>query len=376
MRKRPIRTSMLILLLSLTMVLPPGLLAQTSSAGPQPGHELTWPRVHQEPGLTIFIYQPQIEQWKGDRIEARMAVGMQKTGAKAPVYGVVWMTARTDVDKAASIVMIRDIALTKASFPTEPSKEGEYLSVLRKYFSKGPKAVALDHLEASFAISQAAKQAQGVPVKNTPPRIIFSSVPALLVLIDGAPVLRPVEGGAERIINTNALILKFGGRFYLSAMNHWYEAPDVKGPWTVTASAPASLEPIKQSLAAAQQVDLMTPSPGSVLPPNPPVIYVSTVPAEVIQSDGQPEFLPIEGTGLLQVKNSDNIIFMDVSSNYYYVLISGRWFQSKSLNGPWAFVVGKNLPADFAKIPPDHPRANALVSVPGTPQAEEAVIAN
>jgi len=376
MRRPSISLLMLTLFLSLTMVLPPGLLAQTSGAGPQPGHELTWPRVHQEPGLTIFIYQPQIEQWEGDRFEARMAVGVQKTSEKSPVYGVVWMTARADVDKAARIVMIRDTMLTKASFPTEPSKEGEYLSVLRKYFSGGPKAVALDHLEASFAIAQAVKKAQIVAVKNTPPRIIFSSVPALLVPIDGAPVLRPVEGGAERVINTNALILKFGGRFYLSAMNSWYEAPDVEGPWTVTATAPSALEPIRQSLAAAQQVDLLTPSPGAVLPPTPPVIYVSTVPAEVIQSDGQPEFLPIEGTGLLQVKNSDNIIFMDVSSNYYYVLISGRWFKSKSLNGPWAFVPGRDLPADFAKIPSDHPRANALVSVPGTPQAEEAVIAN
>ncbi|HUJ78892.1 MAG TPA: carbohydrate-binding family V/XII [Nitrospiria bacterium] len=347
------------------------------TTGSQTGQELTWPRVHHEPGLTIFIYQPQIEQWKGDRIEARMAVGMQQTGAKSPVYGVVWMSARADVDKAARIVMIRDTALTKASFPTEPTKEGGYLSVLRKYFSKGPKAVALDHLEADFAISQAVKQAQVVAVKNTPPRIIFSSTPALLVLIDGPPVLRPVKGQqAERIINTNALIVKIGGRFYLSAMNDWYQASQVEGPWSMTTSVPASLEPIKRSLAENGQVDLLEPPPDAALPPSPPAVYVSTVPAEVIQTDGQPQLVPIEGTGLLQVKNSDNIIFMDVNSNSYYVLISGRWFQSKSLNGPWSFVSGKNLPADFAKIPPDHPRANALVSVPGTPQADEAVIAN
>ena len=377
MRTRHVSTLILILFLSLTMVLPPGLLAQTSGAGPQPGSELTWPRVHQEQGLTVFIYQPQIEQWTGDRIEARLAVGVQKTGAKSPVYGVVWMSATADVDKAAGIVMIRDTTLTKATFPTDPSKEGDYLNVLRKYFSKGPKAVALDHLETSFAISQAVKQAKVVAVKNDPPRIIFSSTPALLVLIDGAPVLRPVGSqNAERVINTNALIVNISGRFYLSAMDHWYEASAFDGPWTVTTSAPASLEPIKQSLAAARQVDLMEPPPDAALPPTPPAVYVSTVPAEVIQSDGQPEFLPIEGTGLLQVKNSDDIIFMDVSSNDYYVLISGRWFKAKSLNGPWAFVPGKKLPADFAKIPPDHARSNALVSVPGTPQADEAVIAN
>ncbi len=40
------------------------------------------------------------------------------------------------------------------------------------------------------------------------------------------------------------------------------------------------------------------------------------------------------------------------------------------------FVPYDQLPADFAKIPPTHPKANVLVSVPGTPQANEAVIAN
>ena len=67
---------------------------------------------------------------------------------------------------------------------------------------------------------------------------------------------------------------------------------------------------------------------------------------------------------------------MDVKTNDYYVLISGRRFKAKTLNGPWLFVPGKNLPLDLAKIPVDHPSANALVSVPETPQAQEAVIAN
>jgi len=159
-------------------------------------------------------------------------------------------------------------------------------------------------------------------------------------------------------------------------MNYWYEASELEGLWTVAKSVPSSLESIKQALAASKQVDLMEPSKDATPLQTAPTIYVSTVSAELIQSDGQPQFLPIEGTELLQVKNSDNIVFMDVRSNDYYVLISGRWFKAKLLNGPWAFVQGKDLPSDLAKIPPDHPRANALVSVPGTPQAEEAVIAN
>jgi len=53
-------------------------------------------------------------------------------------------------------------------------------------------------------------------------------------------------------------------------------------------------------------------------------------------------------------------------------LISGRWFNASSIRGPWSFVPYKQLPQDFAKIPPTHPKAN----VPGTVQANEAIIAN
>jgi hypothetical protein len=45
------------------------------------------------------------------------------------------------------------------------------------------------------------------------------------------------------------------------------------------------------------------------------------------------------------------------------VLLSGRWYQSKSTDGPWAWVSGSHLPKDFAHILPDHPKAAVLVSV-------------
>src|SRR5438552_18096802 len=60
----------------------------------------------------------------------------------------------------------------------------------------------------------------------------------------------------------------------------------------------------------------------------------------------------------------------------YYVLLSGRWFKSTTIVGPWEFAPYKQLPNGFAKIPATHPKANVLVSIPGTPQANEAVIAN
>src|SRR5258705_11489712 len=88
---------------------------------------------------------------------------------------------------------------------------------------------------------------------------------------------------------------------------------------------------------------------------HPPAIFVSTTPAELIQTEGPANLVPIEGTDLMQVENSDNALFFYVSNQRYYVLISGRWFNASSLQGPWTFVPYKQLRQDFAKIPPTHP---------------------
>jgi hypothetical protein len=197
----------------------------------------------------------------------------------------------------------------------------------------------------------------------------------LLVLVDGPPALRPMPGlDVERVINSRALILKSGSDFYLNASDHWYQAFDVGGRWTFDPNPPALLEAAKQDAVASRSVDLM-PSGTNALTTS-PAIFVSTTPAELIQTEGPPNLVPIEGTDLMQVENSDNALFFYDSNQHYYVLISGRWFDASSLEGPWEFVPYKQLPKDFAKIPPTHPKANALVSVPGTPQANEAVIAN
>ena len=103
---------------------------------------------------------------------------------------------------------------------------------------------------------------------------------------------------------------------------------------------------------------------------------MSTVPAELIVLKGQPALAPIAATNILEVTNTDADLFLSTPEQAYYVLLSGRWFRAPSLQGPWAYVVSGQLPGDFARIPESHPKGAVLASVPGTPQARQAVIAN
>ena len=108
-----------------------------------------------------------------------------------------------------------------------------------------------------------------------------------------------------------------------------------------------------------------------------PEVIVSTVPAELLATDGEPQYTPIKGTNLLYVSNTANKIFMDTATQEYYALISGRWFKTKSLaDGPWTYVAPNQLPTDFAKIPENSAKGFVLVNVADTIQAKEAVLDN
>ncbi|HEX2324385.1 MAG TPA: carbohydrate-binding family V/XII, partial [Chloroflexota bacterium] len=168
---------------------------------------------------------------------------------------------------------------------------------------------------------------------------------------------------------------------YLRALGLWFEAGTLDGPWGLAAQPPATLGSAMQTVAKSQRVNLLD-DPGSGLKEGVargvvPNIHLSTAPAELVQTQGRPDYEPIEGTDLLHVRNASTNILLDTTDQRHYLLLSGRWFRSASLmNGPWEYVAHDKLPADFAKIAEAHPRGAVLASVPGTPQAKEALIDN
>ncbi len=345
-----------------------------------------WPRTFVS-GATLFsVYQPQIERWKDNQFEARAAVAVTTAQSKQPAYGVIWFAARTEIDKLNRPVTMTDFAVTKVSFPTNPDRAAAYQRTLQAQAPKAGQVIALDRLLAEMAITEARTSNSGYQLMNDPPQIFFSTRPAILVLIDGEPVLRPVKDTRlTRVINTRVLILRdeSKGRYYLHLMDGWMEADAIAGPWSVAWSLPRDLNKTLAAVEQTGQVDLLDgsddkrPSLSEATRQNAlPVIYVSLNSAELLQTQCELQRAPVEGTQLVYVTNSENDIFIDTTTQDRYVLISGRWFRGKSMNGPWEYVSGERLPASFTKIPPTHEKASVLASVPGTPQAKEALIAN
>ncbi|HJY28799.1 MAG TPA: hypothetical protein VJ306_12280 [Pyrinomonadaceae bacterium] len=332
-----------------------------------------WPRKFAIGNNSVAVYQPQIEDWTGNSLAARAAIAITESSSKQPLYGVLWFTARAEIDKINRLVTLSDFKITKISIPLAPENSATIEVALQARIARQGEVISLDRLLADMAINHAATTSAIYEVKNDPPQVFFSTRPAMLVVIDGTPVLRPVkETRLERVINTRAFMLcdPASGKLYLNVMDGWLEAPALAGPWTIATQTPADL----------RKVDLPDSANGSlamaVMQSGAPSIFVSTQPAELLQTQGEPQVSPIEGTQLIYVTNTENDIFVVTSSRDHYILLSGRWFKAQSMRGPWQYVPGEKLPADFAKIPASHKKATVLASVPGTPQATEALIAN
>jgi hypothetical protein len=243
-------------------------------------------------------------------------------------------------------------------------------SALKAQFPHGPMNFALDRVLANMALTQ--EQSRSADLAMKPPTIFYSEQPAVLVLLDGKPVLSPVKDTDLLFaVNTNwnLFFQTATSRYYLLNEKSWLMASDLKGPWSPAGALPLSFGKIPDT---ENWKDVRGNLPGRPIPESAvPHVFVSETPAELIVTKGAPTLTPIEGTQLLYVTNTSSDLFLD--SGEYYYLVSGRWFKAKSLNGPWASVTTA-LPAGFAKIPPESPRGSVLPSVPGTPEAQEAVL--
>ena len=354
----------------------PAAAAAAAPAAAAPKDEAGWPRSFTATGVAFQVHEPQVQSWDGTQLVADAAVVAHPDGQPETAPGIVRITARTTVDKAAGTVALDELKLTDASFPSARDKEPEWLNLLRTFAPRGVKRVSLAHLEASAR--QAAGLAQGrAAAQSVVPKVYVARNPALLVAIDGAPLFVALPGtrlqGAR---NTRVVLLKdpSNGQLYLRVYNGWLSAASLRGPWTIAEEPPGAVSAL-QAARASGRADLLTGKPNAKtgkLPAlsknNVPRIVVATQPAVLVGVSGEPKFVPIPGTSLEYVGNTKAHIFRDTSTKRVYVLAGTRWFTGTPAPGVFELtpIAVDKLPADIARIPANSPKhAVAVYAKPG-----------
>ena len=350
--------------------------AQTATPAPQLG----WPREYSGEDYKLVVYQPQIRDWQDYRkLEASAAVMVTPPGQSEPVPGAVELKAKTDTHMDTRTVFIHDFELGEVRFPAlEGTTEEQLKEIVRSTFPKEPVAVSLDRMLAMVERSEV--RVREVELNDQPPKILVSTTPAILVNIDGETAWVPVGGKAEGLsfaANTNWDLFKYQSdkkkakhkTYYLRLDKGWLGADDLAGPWGPAGKLP---KPFKKLPMSPNYKDARVNVPGVAITAMPTVL-VSGQPAELIVIEGEPKLVPIPDTPVLLVENTECDLFRHIDDGHYYYLVSGRWFRTEELDGEWKSAMG-DLPAGFEKIPSDHAKAHVLASVPGTKEAEEAVL--
>jgi hypothetical protein len=355
---------------------------------------LSWPRTLTAlDGTQVTFFQPQVDSWNYYVIlNYHMAVDVQLPGASSSVPGALFMTAETSTNLGAQTVAIYNQKIVSTNFPgLDPGTAQQYQQLIQSVIPEGSTNVTLPQVQSYVAASQPAAAMAGPPpaaagpaphtgpglpptLAQPAPPIYYSESPAILVMFQGEPAFAPVTQGSKLFfsVNTNWAVFqdKNTGTYYLQDHASWLKAPGPSGPWQPATSLPQGLYNLPQNDEWAdvnKNIPGMSWGPGQV-----PRVFVSQKPAELILVQGPPQLEAIPGTSLSWVTNSESDLFFYSPTSQWYYLVSGRWFSASSQNGPWTYAT-PNLPPDFANIPSDSPRAAVLSSVPGTPEANEAV---
>ncbi|TDI36029.1 MAG: hypothetical protein E2P02_26200 [Acidobacteria bacterium] len=345
----------------------------------EPVQELSWPREYPgDNGAKLVLYQPQIESWDDQtRVGARLALAYSSSESAPPVFGAFEIAADTEVDLDNRKVRITRFEILKASFPSLPpgstKTSNELRAEVESHFPADGIIVSLDRVLANLDRGEA--QLAMVPLATEPPKIFVSRRPTILVLIDGEPVEAPIgELDLRFVVNTNwdLFVDPRDGRYYLLDEDGWLGASSLKSSWSPAASLPGALSNLPDD---DNWKSVRENVPGrAVASADVPIVYVSEEPSELILIDGEPDMGMVPETELLWVKNTESDLLFHQGDEHYYYLVAGRWFRTSSLEmGAWTFA-SKDLPKDFENIPESHPRARVLPSVPGTPQADEAIL--
>jgi uncharacterized membrane protein YgcG len=353
--------------MSNTLLLLLGALTSVGSAAAQdPG----WPRQLTQQGAKLVIYQPQVDDWnKFEQLAGRMAFTMTPAGGKE-VVGAADFEAGTDIDTANRSVFIHDLKFTNIYFPSLPSASVPAMESLFRTFIPANVTMSLDRVAASVKKPDSVSTVQ---LDNDPPRIFVSYHPAILLEINGEPVLADVPGTQLRyVVNTTwPLFLETSkSEYFLLAGQQWLTAKTLQGPWSTTKKLPKDMEKLPGQEQWTALKDAIPPPAQS--PPVVPAVLFSTTPAEVILFDGNPVYAKIPNTQLTYATNTDSPLFVYTPTRQYYYLAGGRWFRSADLT-TWTFA-SLDLPADFRQIPPDSGPGAILSSVPGTDEAKDAVL--
>ena len=231
---------------------------------------------------------------------------------------------------------------------------------------RGPYVLVKDPPEA---LRELAAEVYGLePVGRVPgsePEVVVRNTPAVLLDLDGPPLMKPLQG-TNLLYATNTdkdLFLDIATQeHYLLASGRWYVTRSPRdGPWyhVPGTELPADFSQIPEG----SPKDAVLPHvPGTLAAreavrdariPQTALVDRRTATIEV-KYQGDPLFERIDGTQVELAVNANSTVLR--INGRYHACENAVWYESDRPDGPWE--VSVEVPADVQDIPPESPAYN------------------
>ncbi len=214
--------------------------------------------------------------------------------------------------------------------------------------------------ESAFATTARAIPAKPLPPGQLAPQIFVSQKPAEIIVTQGAPALRAVEGtGLQRVSNTAAVLFFAPAQnlYYVLLSGRWFAARALAGPWQFASDRlPPDFALIS---ATGPDAAVLASVPGTIAAQE--AILAAQVPKTATMKrdaakltvvySGAPNFVPVSGTPLFYAVNT-NVYVLRVNQAYY-ACEGGAWFTATAPAGPW--LLAESVPTVIYTIPVTSP---------------------
>src|SRR6185369_10525258 len=249
----------------------------------------TWPlEIKTKDGGMITIYQPQPESMHDNKLEGRTAFSAKAIAGDELIFGVFWFTATLSTDRDSRTASLESIHVKEIKLPG--IDDTTKLSKLRKFLnSEIPKQNITASLDDIITTIEQEQKSGDVVLKNDAPTIYYKDQPTSLVVMDGEPSLKEdSEIKMKRVVNTAFLIVQNPDdkKYYLYGGQFWYSSTSLKEGYQPVSKLPSKIASLDKQLKKDQKDKSETKT-------SPPALFISTTPAELIQSKGAAEFANI-----------------------------------------------------------------------------------
>ncbi|MCK5463310.1 MAG: hypothetical protein KAI95_09850, partial [Bacteroidales bacterium] len=169
-----------------------------------------WPiEIESADKFVTTLYQPQLESFEANVLEGRMAVTI-KPLENEMIFGALWFKARMTTDMDNRTVLLEKMEIVKTHFPdmVDEEKTSKFEELLSAEMESWNLEMSLDRVLASLDEVENLQKLSD-QINNDPPSIYFRTTPAILIMVDGDPIINEDdESGLEYVVNTPFFIVK------------------------------------------------------------------------------------------------------------------------------------------------------------------------